>query len=185
MVWRRTRATARTRSLGQSVVEFALVLPVALTIVGATLDLARVYSVWSQLETATRDAAQYVASDPGYATTGGYFDSTDTANYCADPPFTTACTGPTSTDAKSVLDTETGRTFSKSATQTDCNSPTVWATLTTSTSASDGGSNAYPVATAVVTACMRFRALFSYPFFTQGGDWIIRTQRTYVVIVGR
>ena len=185
MVWRRTRATARTRSLGQSVVEFALVLPVALTLVGTTLDRARVYAVWSQLETATRDAAQYVASDPGYATSGGYFDSTDTPNYCAVPPFATACTTAPSTDAKSVLDSETGRTFSKSATQTDCTTPTVWAQLTTSTSSADGGSTAYPVATAVITACVRFRALFSYPFFTQGGDWIIRTQRTYVVIVGR
>jgi Flp pilus assembly protein TadG len=185
MVWRRSGSTARRKSLGQSVVEFALVLPVALTMVGATLDLARVYSTWSTLEMATRDAAQYVASDPGYTTTGGYYDSTDTTNYCATPPFTTACTSAPSTDAKSVLDAETGRTFSKSATQTDCTSPTVWAQLTTSTSAADGGNSAYPVATAVITSCMRFRALFAYPFFTQGGDWIIRVQRTYSIIVGR
>jgi len=33
------------KSKGQSVVEFALVLPVLLTMVGATLDLARVYAL--------------------------------------------------------------------------------------------------------------------------------------------
>jgi Flp pilus assembly protein TadG len=170
---------------GQSLVEFALIVPVLLTLVGAALDLSRVYATWLKLESAARDAAQYVATDPGYNTSGGYFDATDTAHYCATPPFTTACTGPTSTDAKSVLDSEVGVTFTKASSQTSCTSPTVWATLTASTSSSTGGSNSYPLASTTVTACMRFRALFAYPFFTQNGDWVLRVQRTYSVLVGR
>jgi Flp pilus assembly protein TadG len=173
------------KSKGQSVVEFALVLPVLLTMVGATLDLARVYALWVKLEAATRDAAQYVATDPGYTTSGGYFDATDTTNYCAVPPFATACTGPTSTDAKKVMDQEMNASFSKASDQTTCSSPTTWAQLTTSTSLTSGGSASYPVATAVVTSCIRFRALFSYPFFTQNGYWVVRVTRTYNVIVGR
>jgi Flp pilus assembly protein TadG len=173
------------RAAGQSFAEFALVIPVLLTAVGAMIDLSRVYSAWINLEAATRDAAQWVATDPGYATTGGYFDITDTANYCGLPPITTPCTGPTTTDAKSVLDREVGVSFTKTATQTSCSSPSVWAELTASTSAATGGSDAHPLATAKVTTCLRFRALFAYPFFTQDGDWILRVERTYSVLVGR
>jgi Flp pilus assembly protein TadG len=175
----------RRREAGQSIAEFALVLPVLLTVVGAALDFSRVYFAWVNLEAATRDAAQYVATDPAYNTTGGYFDSTDTTHYCATPPITTACTGPTSTDAKVVMDKEVGSTFSKSATQTTCTTPTVWATLTASTSSDSGGSAGYPATSVTVTSCARFRALFAYPFFTQNGDWIIRVERTFKVIVGR
>jgi Flp pilus assembly protein TadG len=165
--------------------EFALIVPVLLTLVGAALDVARIYLARINLEAAVRDAAQYVASDPGYATTGGYYDSTDTANFCATPPFTTPCTGPPSTDAKSVLDNEVGRTFTKTSSQSTCSSPMVWASLTTSTNVTEGGSTSYPLAIATVTACMPFHTLFAYPYFTQGGDWIIRVERTYKVLVGR
>lgn len=173
------------RSAGQSLAEFALVIPVLLTAVGAILDLSRVYSVWIDLEAATRDAAQYVASDPAYATTGGYFDATDTAQYCGTPPITTPCTGPTTADAKTVMDREVGLTFTKTADQSDCSSPSVWAELTASTSSSTGGSTAHPASIVTVTSCLRFRALFAYPLFTQDGDWILRVERTYSVLVGR
>lgn len=173
------------RQRGQALTELALIVPVLLTLVGAALDVARVYFTWVNLEAAARDAAQYVATDPGYTTTGGYYDSTDTANYCATPPFSTPCTGPPTTDAKFVLDKEVGRTFTKSSAQTTCSSPTVWATVVTSTSLSDGGSTAYPMATTKVTACAPFRTLFAYPWFTQDGNWIVRAERTYKVLVGR
>ncbi|MBI3751268.1 MAG: pilus assembly protein [Chloroflexi bacterium] len=179
----RQHRSGRTR--GQSLVEFALVAPVLLTVVGAVLDLSRVYSTWVKFEAATRDAAQYVASDPGYTTTGGYYDATDTAHYCATPPFTTACTTPTTTDAKTVMDQEVGTTFTKASNQTTCSSPTVWATLTAATDSATGGSASYPLATVTVTSCLRFHALFAYPYFTQNGDWILRVTRTYKVLVGR
>src|SRR5215211_6667782 len=53
---------ARTRSRGQSLVEFAIVLPVLLALVGVVIDASRVYLAWSSLEAATRDAAQYLAT---------------------------------------------------------------------------------------------------------------------------
>jgi Flp pilus assembly protein TadG len=181
--WVTMRRSAADRTiLGQSVVEFALVLPILLTLVGACLDVARVYFGWIDLEAATRDAAQYVATDPGYATTGGYYDPTDTANYCAAYPCTTA----PSSDAKVVLEREVGATFSKTSAQTSCSAPKVWAVLASpSTSSLDGGSAAYPMASVTVTTCMPFHTLFAYPWFTQNGDWILRIERTYKVLVGR
>lgn len=172
----------RSRSRGQALVEFAILVPVLLTLVGTALDVARVYITRVNLEAAVRDAAQYVASDPGYTTTGGYYDSTDTANYCSTFP----CTAAPSTDAKSVLDAEVGTSFTKSSSQTTCTSAKVWAVLASpSTDASTGGSNAYPMASATVTACVPFRTLFAYPFFTQNGAWIIRVERTFKILVGR
>jgi Flp pilus assembly protein TadG len=176
------RVGRRRRSRGQALTEFAIILPVLLTLVGVATDVARVYFTWVNLESATRDAAQYVSTDPGYATSGGYYDSTDTANYCAAFPCTTA----PSTDAKTVLDQEVGRSFTKSSTQTTCSTPTVWSVLASpSTDAGTGGSTAYPMASTTVTACVPFHTLFSYPFFTQGGNWIIRVDRTFRVLVGR
>lgn len=176
------RQGRRRHSRGQALTEFAIIVPVLLTMVGVALDVSRVYITWVNLEAATRDAAQYVAQDPGYTTTGGYYDATDTAHYCAAYP----CTTVPSADAKTVVDKEVGRSFEKSASQTTCSEPTVWAVLSSpSTDASTGGSTSYPMASVTVTACVPFHTLFSYPFFTQGGDWIVRTSATYKVLVGR
>ena len=59
----------RRQGRGQSVAEFALLLPVMLAFLGLTIDFARVFQTWITLESATRDAAEYAA------TTGT--DSTD------------------------------------------------------------------------------------------------------------
>ena len=167
---------------GQSLVEFALVAPILLALVGVLLDFSRVFAVWVNLESATRDAAQYVATDPGYTTSGGYYDPTDSGNYCATYP----CTAAPSSDAKTVLDREVNAAFSKSSSQTACAGPTVWAGLSTpSTSSADGGSASYPMAAATVTACMTFRPLFAYPLLTQDGSWTIRSERSFKVLVGR
>jgi len=170
------------RTRGQALTEFAIIVPVLLTLVGMGIDMSRVYFTWVNLEAATRDAAQYVAADPGYTTTGGYYDSTDTAHYCAAFP----CTSVPSTDAKSVVDQEVGRTFTMSSSQTTCTTPKVWAVLAApSTSSTTGGSNAYPMASVTVTTCIPFHTLFAYPFFTQNGDWILRVERTFKILVGR
>jgi Flp pilus assembly protein TadG len=179
MTWSRSR---RKHSRGQALAELAIIAPVFLTLVGAAVDVSRVYSSWINLEAAARDAAQYVASDPGYTTSGGYYDSTDTPNYCAAYP----CTAAPSTDAKTVVDAALGRSFTKASDQSTCTSPKVWASLSSpSSSSSDGGSAAYPMAQAQVTACLPFHTLFAYPFFTQGGDWIIRVDKTFKILVGR
>lgn len=170
------------RTRGQALTEFAILVPVLLTLVGAAIDVSRIYITRVNLEAAVRDAAQYVASDPGYTTTGGYYDSTDLVNYCSAFPCSTA----PSTDAKGVVDTEVGQSFTVSSSQTTCSTPTVWAVVASpSTSASTGGSNSFPMATATVTACVPFHTLFPYPYFTQGGNWIISVSRTFNVLVGR
>jgi Flp pilus assembly protein TadG len=52
----------RGRSAGQAVTEFALVLPLLLCLVGAGTDFAGAYQQLIKLQTATRDAAEYVAT---------------------------------------------------------------------------------------------------------------------------
>jgi TadE-like protein len=47
---------------GQSLVELALILPFLLTLAGGATDLARVYQAQLTLESAVRNAAEYVAS---------------------------------------------------------------------------------------------------------------------------
>jgi Flp pilus assembly protein TadG len=59
----RHRRRLVTSRRGQSLVEFALILPILLTLVGAAIDIARVYGAWVALEGATRDAAEQVATD--------------------------------------------------------------------------------------------------------------------------
>jgi len=175
------RAGALRRSGGQSLAEFALVLPVMLALLGMGVDFARLFFTWIDLEAATRDAAQYVASDPGYGKNGGYFDSSDTTNYCSTYP----CSSAPTTDAKSVLDAATGRTFTKSSSQTDCSSPKVWASLASpDTTAANGGNTKNPVSKAQITACIPFRMFVSYPWL-KNSTWVIRTDRTVSTIVGR
>ena len=48
---------------GQSLVEFALILPIMLTLFGAVVDLSRLYSSWIKLQAATRAAAEYTATN--------------------------------------------------------------------------------------------------------------------------
>jgi Flp pilus assembly protein TadG len=161
---------------GQSVVEFAILLPVFLLLVGVTIDFARLYQGWTNLEAATRDAAQYLATSETESTADDYTVPNATADSTNDAK------------AKFVLDSATGKTFSRSTTATlgSCASPTMTTvTQALDTSAADGGSTAYPVQKAEVLACIPFRTLFAYPLFTINGDWILRSDRTYSVIVGR
>jgi Flp pilus assembly protein TadG len=51
------------RSTGQAITEFALVLPLLLCLVGAGTDFARGYQQLIKLQTATRDAAEYAATN--------------------------------------------------------------------------------------------------------------------------
>ena len=170
------RRAGRHPSVGQSVVEFAILLPILLLLVGVMVDFARLYQGWTNLESATRDAAQYLATsntdstDPNYTVPGATADPTNDGK------------------AKYVLDTSTGRSFTRSTTAAlgDCSSPTV-TTITSApdTSAASGGSSYFPVQTVEVRACMPFRTLFAYPLFTMNGNWILTSDRTYTVIVGR
>jgi Flp pilus assembly protein TadG len=60
---RSTAVRSRRKGAGQSVVEFALILPIMLTLFGAAVDFARVYSAYINLQEATRNAAESIAQD--------------------------------------------------------------------------------------------------------------------------
>ena len=166
------RGPRSARHRGQSLVEFSIVLPVLLAIVGVVIDASRVYQAWTNLESATRDAAQYLATS-----------STDPTS----PDYTTPGMN---SDAKAayLLTEATDYTFTRSPTQgtlTNCSLPQVTTTYTTNTSYESGGTAANPAGTARVLACLPFRTLFAYPFLTTNGAWIVRTDRTYTILVGR
>jgi Flp pilus assembly protein TadG len=82
----------RRRVGGQSLVEFALILPVLLSILGAAVDLSRVFGASLTLQAATRNAAEYAAS---YATTTSQATSEARRVVCAET--SSACTAPTVT----------------------------------------------------------------------------------------
>ena len=60
----------RPRSLGQSVVEFALVLPVLLLLVGGAIDLGRVFYSQISISDAAREGALWAVQHPGSWNTG-------------------------------------------------------------------------------------------------------------------
>src|SRR5439155_21635857 len=69
-VIRPKRTAHRRASLkGQSLVEMALILPVLLAVAGGATDLSRAYAAWTSLESATRNAAEYVATNSPDAAT--------------------------------------------------------------------------------------------------------------------
>ena len=55
-------ASSRRGRSAQSLVEFALLLPIMLILFGATTDFARGFSSWLELTSATRSASEYVAT---------------------------------------------------------------------------------------------------------------------------
>jgi Flp pilus assembly protein TadG len=169
---RRSILPRTMRERGQSLVEFAVVLPVLLALVGVVIDASRVYHEWTNLESATRDAAQYLATS-----------STDQYS----PNYTW---GGSETDAKakSILEAVTGTTFATSptgGTLTNCSAPQVTTTYSKNTAWQDGGSASSPLSTARVSACLAFRTLFPYPFLTTDGAWTIRSDREITILVGR
>ncbi|HJP90030.1 MAG TPA: PKD domain-containing protein [Candidatus Limnocylindrales bacterium] len=59
-----SRHLVRRATLGQSLVEFALVLPIMLLLTLAALDLGRVYLGWINLQNAARAASNFAANNP-------------------------------------------------------------------------------------------------------------------------
>jgi Flp pilus assembly protein TadG len=165
-------ARRRTRHRGQSLVEFAVVLPVMLAIGGVLIDAARLYQVWTTLESATRDAAQYLATSSNDPTSPDYTWAGENADNKAAYILTAATQYPVS---RSV----------SAASMTSCVVPQVTTTYTQDTTAASGGTVANPLSTVTVTACIPFHTLFPYPFLTTDGAFLLRTQRTMSVLMGR
>ena len=57
-------AADRTRTLGQSMVEFALILPIMLLLVGAAVDLGRLFFAYVAVENAAKEGVMYGARHP-------------------------------------------------------------------------------------------------------------------------
>ena len=177
----RTTTSSRRRSRhdsarlhGQSLAEFAVILPLFLTLFGAAIDFARLYTTWVNLEAATRDAAEYVATcvsggSNGGSTTGAMLIRCDGVG-----ASTTALT-----QAKKVVCTELGY----SAT---CSDPAVTVpTYTQDPSSAAGGTAAAPVVTVTVSSSTTFRTLLPYPLITNNGQTTISSSRLVKITQGK
>ncbi len=63
-----------SRARGQSLVEFAIILPVLLILVAGGVDLARAYFVGIEMTNAAREASLYVAREAPYLSATAYGD---------------------------------------------------------------------------------------------------------------
>jgi Flp pilus assembly protein TadG len=167
MVTKRPATRRNSKSRGQSLAEFALILPVFLTMFGATLDFARLYQAWIQLQAATRVAAEYVAAN----------DTT---------------IGAAQTDARRFVCTQTvgvpGFQRSTMAPPNDvnqCLQPAVTVTAFSISTTDAGASGANPIGAATVRATMPFRMFFNYPLLTDSGTWTLSATESYRIIQGR
>jgi Flp pilus assembly protein TadG len=157
----RLRASSSKR--GQSLVEFALILPILLTMVGAAVDIARLYQGWITLEGATRDAAEYAAT----------FDTTSAG---------------AAGDAQRIVCTQAATLsgfVAPAGTPTACTSPSVTVSSFSLSTTAAGASTKYPIATVTVTATLPFRTFFGYPLFTQNGAWTLTSTQSFSIVQGR
>jgi len=169
---RRAGGRGRRQQRGQSLVEFAIVLPVMLAIGGVLIDVARLYQAWITLESATRDAAQYLATSSIDATSPDYTWAGEDAD----------------NKAAYILSVATEYPVERSANAgalASCATPQVMTSYTQVTTAASGGSVANPLSTATVTVCIPFHTIFPYPFLTTNNAFLLRTQGTMSVLVGR
>jgi Flp pilus assembly protein TadG len=150
----------KVRARGQALVEFALILPILLTMFGAAIDLARVYGAWITLEAATRDASEQVATD-----------TTITSSSAA------------TTRAQQIVCSEMSGVAGYVVSGSSCSTPTVSVTWSSSTAAP--GTTLNPKVTTVVVTTFPFRTVFPYPLFTQGGAWTLGSTQSYSILQGR
>lgn len=154
-----TRRSGASRR-GQSLVELALILPFLLAFAGGATDLARAYQAWLTIESAVRNAAEYVAVNSANATVG----ATDAQRIvCLEstelPGFTPGTVVPVN---------ET------------CTAPAVTLVSFSLVTLAAGD----PEGTAHVRATLVFDTLFPYPFLPEGG-WTLSADSTYSVLRGR
>jgi Flp pilus assembly protein TadG len=154
------------RARGQSLVELALILPVLLTILGASVDIARIYGAWVALEGATRDAAEQVATFEGTGSNTTIASARAQSVVCSEMVKITGFAAPAGSPAA-------------------CTQPAVALSAWSVSTTAQGASSKFPIGTATVTATLPFRMLFAYPFFTQGGAWTITSSQTYSIVQNR
>jgi Flp pilus assembly protein TadG len=162
-----TRRRAR-RSRGQSVAEFALLLPVMLAFLGLTIDFARVFQAWITMESATRDAAEAAATNGSSSANALTWAQKTVCLQSQNIPGFQRGTGASPADVE------------------QCASPTVTVvSYDLSVNPAAGASDNYPIGTVTVRSSLPFRPLFAYPFLTQNGNWTVITEATFSVAQNR
>ena len=141
-------------------VEFALILPVLMLFLGASVDFARVFQTWIALESATRDAAEAAAT-------------------------TAVTSSEAATIAQSTVCTQASGLPGYVANGSGCSQPAVAIASFTRSTTAPGATSRNPITTVTVTSSMPFRALFGYPLLTQNGAWTVSASATYAIVQGR
>lgn len=149
-------------SRGQAIAEFALVLPLVLGIVGAGIDLSRVFAASMTLTSAARNAAEAAA-----------FDSLDDAAARA-TARAVACT-----EAQLLPGFVPG---AGGAVET-CTNPVVSVTYSRSETA-PGANTRYPLVTVTVTTAMDFGLAVPWPFIPDQ-TWSLGTTQSFQILQGR
>jgi len=150
------------RGSGQSLVEFALILPLMLTFVGLTLDVARLFQARITLESLTRDAAEYAA---GQATT---------SSQALTAAREVVCLGATGLPG-----------FVAGPTPEECVQPSVAIASFSSSTDAPGATADYPIVRVAVQTSLPFNTLLPYPLFTQDGAWNLGSTRDYSLMQNR
>ena len=144
----------------------ALILPFLLAFAGGATDLARAYQAWLTIESAGRNAAEYVATNSADAATALTNAKQLVCQESQNVPGFTKGAGSGITAIKNyTAPTTTVPSFVISTVQT-------------------GASAANPIATAHVRVTLPFNTLFPYPFVPHGG-WTLTVDTTYAVVRGR
>lgn len=160
-----TKTHHRGRSTrGQSLVELALILPFLLAFAGGAADLARVYQASLTLESAVRNAAEYVATNSVDSAAG-------------------------TVDARRIVCLETSKVpgfvpgGGLNPLET-CTSPAVTVPTFSISTTAVGATTKNPIGTAKVRATLSFSMLFAYPFLPSH-TWTLSADATYSVVKNR
>lgn len=142
----------------------ALILPFLLAFAGGATDMARAYQAWLTIESASRNAAEYVATTSADAATA-------------------------LTDARHVVcqEAQTAPGFTEGMPPDpilNCTQPVVTVPSFDISASQLGASAANPIATAHVRVTLPFNTLFPYPFVPHDG-WTLTADATYAVVRGR
>jgi Flp pilus assembly protein TadG len=144
-------------------VEFALILPILLGLSGGAVDFSRLYQAWITVESATRNAAEQIAT--------GNFDST---------------TAPAEARRIVCLETQNVPGFVPGIGPNpiqNCTSPVV-TTATVTSSTSSPGTTKNPIATAHIVVTLQFKTLVPWPLLPNGA-MTLSADRTFTIIRGR
>jgi Flp pilus assembly protein TadG len=144
----------------------ALILPFLLAFAGGATDLARAYQAWLTIESAARNAAENVATNPAITTQAAAL-ATARQVVCLesqDAPGFTPGTPPNAIQ--------------------NCTAPIVTVPSFLISTTPPYASVANPIVTAHVHVTLAFNTLFPYPMVPNGG-WTLSSDATYQVVRNR